>query len=226
AQERAVEASLAKVGMMPFHPFVDGDLLTAAPFAAPLAPIPLVVGTTASEMELFRDQVPSLPDDVAVRFLARKAAAVGVTDESAARAGLRACGGDLVDAVADLDLHLPTELLARGHESRGNRVWRSRFDWQAPRLGACHALDLPFHFGTLDVDGWRDFAGAHDPGADALSRRMRQAWRAFSTFGQPSDAVIGPWPTGQLVHLGPDARVGPDAIEQRLAVWLGEAAPA
>ena len=122
AQERTVVASLGKVGMMPFHPFLDADLLTAPAFRASLAPVPLVVSTTANEMELFRDQVPSLPEDIALGFLTPKAAALGITDESAVRAGLHACDGDLVEALADLELHVPNELMARAHRARGQPV--------------------------------------------------------------------------------------------------------
>ena len=61
AQDQTVADALAKVGMMPFHPWVDGDVLTGRAHESPLPAIPLVVGTTAHEMELFRDQVPVLP---------------------------------------------------------------------------------------------------------------------------------------------------------------------
>ena len=136
---------------------------------------------------------------------------------------MEACDGDLVEAIADLELHVPNELMARAHRARGQRAWRARFNWEAPKLGACHALDLPFDFGTLDVAGWRDFAGAHDPRADELSTRMREAWRSFAATGEPSDAVIGPWPEDQLVGLGTDAAVGADAVARRLDAWLGDA---
>jgi carboxylesterase type B len=182
------------------------------------------VGTTAHEMELFRDQVPALPEETAVAFLARKAAVLGITDEDRVRDALRAAGGDLVETVADLELHVPNELLARAHADRGNRVWRYRFAWEAPVRRACHALDLPFTFGTLDVDTWRDFAGAHDPRADDLSARMRSAWTAFASTGTPEDAIVGAWPDDALVTLGPDPELGEDAVARRTHVWLGEVA--
>jgi para-nitrobenzyl esterase len=224
AQEHAVNAALGKVGMMPFHPWVDDELLGAPPFRAELAPVPLVVGTTAQEMELFRDQVPALPEDAALRFLARKASTLGIDDADRVQDGLRACGGDVVEAVADLDLHVPNELLARSHAARGNRVYRYRFGWVAPDRGACHALDLPFTFGTLDVDRWRDFAGAHDARADTLSTRMQEAWVSFAATGSPRDSALGTWPEGALVHLDPGGEIGDDAVARRVAVWLGGAA--
>jgi len=226
AQDRTVEAALAKVGMMPFHPWVDDELLSAPAHRAPLPAIPLVVGTTAHEMELFRDQVPQLPEDIAVTFLASKAVNLGISDEDRVRAAYAAGGGDLVEAVADLELHLPNELLARGHEARGNPVFRYRFTWEAPVRRACHALDLPFTFGTFAVSTWREFVGADGTRADAaeaLSARMRQAWTTFAADGAPADDVIVPWPVGRLVELGPDAAVGDDAVAERVRVWLGEA---
>jgi para-nitrobenzyl esterase len=226
AQEQTVEASLAKVGMMPFHPWVDNDLLTAPAHRAELPAIPLVVGTTAHEMELFRDQVPVLADDIALMYLAGKAANLGITDESRVRAAFDACGGDLVEAVADLELHVPNELLARAHRARGNGVYRSRFTWEAPVRRACHALDLPFIFGTLDVSTWREFAGADGPraaDADALSARMQEAWTSFAATGVPSDAALGPWPEGALVTLGTTAVTGDDDVARRVALWLGDA---
>jgi carboxylesterase type B len=183
------------------------------------------VGTTAHEMELFRDQVPELPEDIAVMFLAGKAAGLGITDEARVRAALAACDGDLVEAVADLELHLPNELLARAHRARGNAVYRYRFNWEAPVRRACHALDLPFTFGALDVSTWREFAGAdgeHTAPADALSARMQQAWTTFTAQGAPSDDTVGAWPEGELVGLGVDASVGDDAVSARIRIWLGE----
>jgi para-nitrobenzyl esterase len=225
AQEQTVEAALAKVGMMPFHPWIDDDLLDAPAYRSDLAPVPLVVGTTAHEMELFRDQVPVLPDDIAVMYLAGKAANLGITDEARVRAAFDACGGDLVEAVADLELHVPNELMARAHAARGNAVFRYRFNWEAPIRRACHALDLPFTFGSLDVSTWRDFAGADGAraaDADALSARMQEVWTSFTATGVPSDSTIGPWPVGELVGLGGDERVGDDAVADRARVWLGE----
>jgi para-nitrobenzyl esterase len=218
AQEATVADALLTVGMMPFHPWIDDDMLTAPAHSSTLAPVPLVVGTTAHEMELFRDQVPQLPEELAIGFLAGKAANLGITDEAVVREAFAASGGDLVEAVADLELHVPNELMACAHEARGNPVWRYRFTWESPTRKACHAIDLPFTFGTLDVSTWRDFAGAHDPAADALSARMRDAWTSFAAAGEPAFGGT-PWPRDTLVHLGRDTATGPDAVSARVAIW-------
>jgi para-nitrobenzyl esterase len=225
AQDQTVVDALAKVGMMPFHPWIDGELLHRRAHESPFPPIPLVVGTTAHEMELFRDQVPALPPDVAVPYLAGKAANLGITDDALVRAAFGAAGHDMVEAVADLELHLPNELLARGHAARGHPVYRYRFAWEAPDRRACHALDLPFTFGTFDVSTWRDFTGAtgaRAADAAALSARMRDAWTSFAATGTPSDAVVGSWSTVGRVGLGELEDVH-DTVAHRTEIWLGEA---
>ena len=52
-------------------------------------------------------------------------------------------------------------------------------------LGACHALELGFVFGTHGEPGMADFSGS-GPAADALSERMMDAWLAFAKSGDPS----------------------------------------
>jgi para-nitrobenzyl esterase len=225
AQDAAVYESRLDVGPMPFHPWVDGALLQGPAHTAKLAPIPLVVGTTAHEMELFRAQMPQLDEDLTLVYATRKAALLGINDETRVRAALDACGGDLVEATSDLDLNVPNELLARGHRARGNPVYRYRFAWEAPVRRACHALDLPFTFGTLDVSTWREFAGAtgaRAAAADALSARMQEAWTSFAAAGAPADSVVGAWPVSSHVPLGTDeTTVGGDEVARRIDLWLG-----
>ena len=59
-------------------------------------------------------------------------------------------------------------------------------------LGACHALELPFVFGTLDAPTQDRFAGT-GPAVEQLSHHMMDAWLAFTQRGNPSHSGIGPW---------------------------------
>ena len=234
AQDQACTALLGRVGMMPLHPVVDGDLLRATPLeaaaAGTLAPVALVVGTTAQEMELFRTAVPQLDNAVAVPFLAAKLAPVlgARPPDETVRRGLAAVGGDLVEAIADTDLHSPAALLADSHARRGLPVWRYRFAWPSPGIGAAHATDLPFTFGTLDVEGWRSFVGADDPErratADQLSRRMRSAWTSFCHDLEPACDPVGPWPRHDPPHrpvvcLDRTVEVVEDPDGDRIGAW-------
>ena len=144
---------------------------------AELPAVPLVVGTTAHEMELFRDQVPVLPDEVAVMFLAGKAANLGDHRRGAGCVpAFDACGGDLVEAVADLELHVPTSCSRAAH-ARGNAVCRYRFTWEAPVRRALSRARPAVHLRdarrehVARVRGRRRLAAA----ADALSARMQAA---------------------------------------------------
>ncbi len=49
-------------------------------------------------------------------------------------------------------------------------------------MGACHALELGFVFGTHDT--MQMFCGS-GPEADALARDMQDAWLAFARTGDP-----------------------------------------
>lgn len=236
-QGAAVSELARTVGMMPFHPWVDGDVVPISPLDAAaadqLAAIPLVIATTADEMELFRSMVPVLPRVHAVGLLAAKAIALGINAAGVER-GLTACDDDLVTAIADVDLQLPAVLIAESHARRSLPVWRALFTWQSAVYRACHALDLPFHFGTLEVDEWSAFAGLADLGvegatasrrrvAEDLSRQMRAAWAAFARTGVPACEPIGEWPIFDggptVVALGETVAVVDDAGFERLGSW-------
>jgi para-nitrobenzyl esterase len=88
------------------------------------------------------------------------------------------------------------------------RSYVYQFDW-APagaRFSACHCLELPFVFGTLDA--WREapmLAGA-DPGEQAgLVADLSPAWTAFTRTGNPAHTGLPAWPThhnGAVMHFG------------------------
>src|ERR1019366_1628532 len=66
-------------------------------------------------------------------------------------------------------------------------------EWPAPGVGAAHAVDLPFTFGTFDREGWGAAVGA-DSAAEALGARLRQSWATVARTGNPGGATGGPGP--------------------------------
>jgi para-nitrobenzyl esterase len=59
-------------------------------------------------------------------------------------------------------------------------------------LGACHALEMPFVFGTHGAPGQDRFCGT-GPEVDRLSAEMNAAWAAFARTGDPSTPSLA-WP--------------------------------
>jgi para-nitrobenzyl esterase len=66
-------------------------------------------------------------------------------------------------------------------------------------LGSCHALDLPFVFGTLEHRLLRPLVG-RGPEPVALAERIQDAWIAFARTGRPGHPGIGDWPGYDGAH--------------------------
>ena len=103
------------------------------------------------------------------------------------------------------------------------------FTWESPGfgglLGACHAIDIPFVFGCLDLPGGENFAGK-GPDAERLVDRTMDAWLAFAKSGNPNHAGIGTWPRYDTerratIELGPRCGVLDDPAGAERALWDG-----
>jgi para-nitrobenzyl esterase len=114
---------------------------------------------------------------------------------------------------------LPSIALADAHAAAagpGVGTYNYLFTWESPAfggvLGSCHALEIPFVFGTVHNPAIQTFAGGGED-ALALSALMRRSWTEFARTGSPGrwpgwdrdlrpTKVFGPWPgDGGLEHL-------------------------
>jgi para-nitrobenzyl esterase len=209
AQSAAMVDVIPRLGLMPFHPVVDTSTVVERPLAAlangAASDIDLLIGCTADEMRLFadprsvgagRDRLVGLAD---AHLAGHPGRHIGVPPERAAglidvylqRYGSSdaAWTGVLTDSV----MRLPAMQVADAHAGAAAATFSYLFTWEAPGLGAFHAIDLPFTFGTFDVDGWGDFVGA-DADARRLSGTIRGAWARFAGSGDPSTPGLGRWP--------------------------------
>lgn len=61
------------------------------------------------------------------------------------------------------------------------------FAWCSPQfqgqLGACHALEIPFVFDTLEKEGYEALLGTNPP--QQVADAMHAAWIAFAKGGNP-----------------------------------------
>lgn len=207
-------------------PVVDGGLLPVAPevavAAGSAADVPLLIGTTRDEMSFFTLGDPALSaldHDGLYRWMVRlttdpevqRAIVATVTEARRAR-GEPVTPRDLWVAIAtEYIFRLPSVRLADAHRAAarpGVGTYSYLFTWASPMLdgylGSCHALEIPFVFGTVQNPLIQGFSGG-GPEALALSAAMRGAWTSFARSGSPGTwpawdprlrptEILGPWP--------------------------------
>jgi para-nitrobenzyl esterase len=193
AQVAVLPELLVPVGMMPFHPCIDGALLHDVPERAlaggAAANTGVVAGTTLDEMRLYVDPAAPMPDrDRFVRRVSRytrldEADAAELVATYEADLGAGAFGPIWAALLTDVEMTVPLRRVLDA-QSKHQPAYAYLFDWQAPNLGAFHAVDLPFTFDAFHVDGWGDFVGADDD-AYRIGRELRDAWAAFARTGDP-----------------------------------------
>lgn len=240
----AIEPALKALGPSPwplldryaFGPVVDGTLLPRQPFdpdATPVsADIPLIIGDTTHEATSF------VAHDDRVWH--------GRLTEAELRAWIAGIAGDHTDRVIALyrQLHpdaTPAQRLVatltdcnfrirslrlaeRKVKQAGAPVWMYSFAWRTPlfdgRMGAPHALDVPFTFDTLEFTNATDrSAGAH-----ALAGTMATAWAAFARTGTPAAPDMPDWPAFDLAEratmvLDAPCRVARDPGREGRLLW-------
>ena len=196
-------AEVAARGRTAVRPIVDGEVLPHGPAGALAAgatrDVELVVGSNADEWKLFGYLDPHRGDLDAARLQKRVRGLVGeratpLIDTYRDARGARGADADpwsLWCAIqTDLLIRAPALAFLEQHVAGGGRGYAYEFTWPSPvpGLGACHGLELPFCFGTLDTAaGMHGFAGK-GPEATRLADTMRDAWLAFAR-GETAD-----WP--------------------------------
>jgi len=190
-----------------YRPVVDGTVLPAGPFA-PGAPalsagIPMIVGTTATEMTLLtgaRDPSTFALDDASLRQRLGAWFAAGDIDKvlatfKASRPG--ASASDLFFAIAtDKAMREGAWRQAeRKAAQHGAPVWLYELDWRTPvdggKWGSPHSLDLALVFDNTALSASMVGAG---PEAQTLADQMSAAWLAFARTGDPNTKAIPHWP--------------------------------
>jgi para-nitrobenzyl esterase len=172
-----------------FAPTPDGTVLPEPVVAgASVSAVPLVIGTNRDEFYLFTalDGRTATVDDAGLRKVAQRVVGDGgdalITAYAAARPG-RVPGQIGASIAGDDAFWLPAIGLA---EDRQAPTWMYRFDWATPVfggvLGACHGVELPFVFETLDAA--RGFIG-DDPTLPELAHTVHQAWVRFAKGAEP-----------------------------------------
>lgn len=135
---------------------------------------------------------------------------------------------DIWSAIAtDWVFRMPSLRVAEVQAAHQAATFSYLFTWEAPAfggaLGACHALELPFVFGTLGSPFVGFFAGS-GPEAEQLSEKMQDAWIAFARCGDPSHDGVGDWPAydqsrRSTMVLGAETSVVEAPLEEERRLW-------
>jgi para-nitrobenzyl esterase len=224
--------------LLAFQPTAGDAALPDPPLAAVregnAAGVPVLVGTTRDEWRLFEFLDPRQSEMDDAGFLERAVARVG---RDAAATLCDVYRKDAPDATpadhfsafeTDRVFRVPAVRLADAQSAHAP-VYGYEFTWPSPArqgaLGACHAIELAFVFGTLEAPGMAAFSGSGGE-AERLSERMIDAWSAFARTGDPSCAAIPAWPrhdpaTRPTQILDRDPRVELAPRNRTLAAWDG-----
>jgi para-nitrobenzyl esterase len=195
-----------------FGPVVDPASLPVTPpkaIANGVAKnIEIVIGTNRDEVKLFvaaqrREQLDDAALLKAVQAIFPKAGdakaknLIAVYRASRQTQGLPHDSLDIIDAIAsDIRFRIPSVRWALNQRAAGGKAWLYLFTHMSPArrgsLGACHALEMPFVFGTLGAPTQDKFAGT-GPDVMRLSHEMMDAWLSFARNGDPAAKDIAPW---------------------------------
>ena len=225
---------------MLFLPVIDGEVLPRRPLHAfrdgEAFGGPLIIGTTAEEMGLYASEpaVAAFDHELLVRYVRHALPPEIARDAVATYADALRAQGLAADAPAifcaiesDRILRFPSTQIAGWHSGRQAQTYMYRFTWRSPifdgALGSCHALDLPFTFGTLDAPGMPEFAGRGEE-PRRLAGHLMDAWLAFARSGDPSHAGIGRWPAYTparrlTLGLGPEPEILRAPGETTRVLW-------
>ncbi|MFF4529320.1 carboxylesterase/lipase family protein [Streptomyces sp. NPDC001407] len=185
-------------------PVVDGDVLPETPWSALTAGrasgAELLVGHTRDEFRLFSvmtGRLGTFTDEDARTALDLFAPAPdGAGAYRAARPA--ATAEELLEAVySDAFFRMPSQQLAEANAVAGGASFLFDLRLASPALGgilgACHSLDVPLAFGTLDSPAGKQLLGDRpSPEAVAVSEELRRAWVRFASTGDPGWAPYRP----------------------------------
>ena len=225
---------------LPFAPSIDEDVLPRSPFDAirggSAKDVSVLAGSNLDEMKLFGlmdSGARSLDDAALLKRCERNSPGHAeriIATYRSARAERRASiePSELWFAIeSDRTFRTPAMRLAELQRTHQPNTYTYLFTWPSPfmegLLGACHALELPFVFGTFSDPMMGRFAGT-GPAADQLSEHIQEAWLTFAHSGRPGHLGLGDWPAYDSTRratmiLDAECRIEHAPLEAERQAW-------
>ncbi|HTJ59598.1 MAG TPA: carboxylesterase family protein [Candidatus Saccharimonadales bacterium] len=196
---------ISMAGAMLTQPVIDGDIVPSVPIerirSGSAADVDVIVGTNVDDWRMFlafTGELGTITDRMitgaVTEFGSHSFAAYGLPAERGLAAYRlqypSATPGELLAAIqTDWWCRIPAIRLADAHVNSGSRTYMYEFGWRSPvangLFGACHALEIPFVFDTLDKGPDQMLGDLLVDSPQELATRMHTAWVSFITHGDP-----------------------------------------
>ncbi|VXB82789.1 Carboxylic ester hydrolase [Arthrobacter sp. 9AX] len=242
AQEKLVQRCGADTFAvaLPFQPTVGTPSLPVPPLDAVRnglnSGVDLLIGTNLNEGSFaveMRPKSPAQPPHAErVAAVLAEFGASGreaeYTQALAAAAGAGPGGKQLLEAaISDGVYRQPSNRLLDARQGSAGKNFAYLFTWRSPamggRLGACHALDIPFVFRRL-VSPEAEFL-TRGTAPQGLSDMMSTSWAAFARTGMPAGPGLQEWPeygqSRRTLILDEEPRVEDDPRTELRQFWAG-----
>lgn len=199
---------------MTLIPMFGDDVLPQAPIKLMRqgtgSKIPLIIGTTAREWEMFLRLTPTgqslyegklknIDENGVIKMFNRSLPEKGTEAyqfyKSISQYGNSSSDllGLFSDFETDRSFAIPSLRILQARERHTNDSYHYLFAWDKGIFGACHGVDIPFVFGATESGFGKMFCGGGAEAA-ALADKVQDAWLAFAKHGHPECESLGLWP--------------------------------
>jgi para-nitrobenzyl esterase len=230
--------------VMALRPLILEDTFPKHPLKAFLngecANIDFMIGTNLNEfklwtaMEPFKSMVESDAEKLLVGFLAMLGIEMTKSEEiiktyKEARGDKTSTEPlDILTAITtDFAFRVPTIRLLEAQKLHQPNTYNYMFTWPSPGLdgilGACHSIEIPFVFGTLDSPTLKEFVSG---APKELSEKMMDAWINFAKTGNPNHRNLPDWPAYDsearaTMVFDSECKVGKALFDKEREAWDG-----
>ena len=227
--------------LLAFRPLIDGDILPKLPLKAfgdgYCKDIDFMIGSNSEEFKLFlaAPQFQGLTgeklESMLIGFLSMAGISMNKGKELLELYKKEEEGSSLVDILtiltSDAMFRIHSSHYLEAHNLHNSNTYNYLFTMKSPlmdgKLGSCHALEIPFVFGTTKIPRLDEFAGK-GPDVEMVCEQMMDAWIAFARTGNPNADSIPDWPAYETekrstMVFGKDTKVVEKYHDKHREAW-------